>query len=129
MDEHVMREDFEKAYEELDEGDKAEFDSLAKELDKCDNGDDSSIIIEDKNLKRRIAQICLKLVEETPKQEIPIMETSYIITGYFVRYNYGDQLDGIMDIFSELELPVEHLSMDIFKLWDIALSRLKRYLR
>ncbi|MDP3882063.1 MAG: hypothetical protein Q8Q31_04280 [Nanoarchaeota archaeon] len=127
---HIRREDFEKAYEDLGDKNKKELSEIQKELALAvEKNEGSSKLIKDKAIKKRIARICLRLAEETPKQEISIMETSYIITGNFVYYNYDDPLDEIIDVFSELELPVEQLSWDIFKLWDVAISRLKRYLR
>ena len=81
-EEYKRKEDFEQAHEDLEEEDKKELEEIGNELEKYK--EKPNLPIEDKNLKKRIAKICSKLIEETPNDKSSIMETSYIITGNFV---------------------------------------------
>jgi len=128
MDEEYKRkEDFKQAYADLEEGDKKELDSIGKELEKI-RKENPNLPIKNKILKKRIAKFCLKLIEETPNNKTSIMETSYIITGGFIWNSYGDQLDEAVDIAGDLELPEQHVSGDVLKLWKKMKKKFKQYL-
>lgn len=127
-EEYKRKEDFEQAYEDLEEEDKKELGEIGKELEKYK--EKPNLPIEDKNLKKRIAKICSKLIEETPNDKTSIMETSYIITGSFVWKSYGDKLDEAMDIAGELELPEEHVtSGNVFDMWNKMKKIFQQYLK
>lgn len=127
---YKRKEDFEQAYEDLNEEDKKELKEIGKELERIKKSNkDLYLPIEDKTLKKRIVKICLKLIEETPKDKTSVMETSYLITGSFIWYNYGDKLDEVLDIAGELELPEEHVSEDVFKIWEKMKKKFKEYLK
>lgn len=113
-------------FEELNKEDKEELIYLQEKLKKHE---DINTYIEDKQLKKRIAEICLKLFLGTPKNREDIKEVSYIITGYFFKNNYGDKLDSAMELASELELPEGHLSGDIFEIWEKFQNILEEYLK
>lgn len=119
------KEDFKQAYEDLEESDKNELDLINKELEKIKKN--SNLPVTDKKLKKRIAKICLKLVEETPDDKTSIMETAYIITGNFVWATYGDKLDEVMDLAGELELPGQQVSENVKKLWLKMKKKLQLY--
>lgn len=121
------KEDFERAYEDLSKSDKKELKEIGEDLENF-RRQNPNIPIGDKNLKKRIVNLCLKLIEETPKNKIFIRETSYIITGNFVWFTYGDKLDEIMDIAGELELPEKYVSKDVFKLWEKMKKKLQKYI-
>jgi dsRNA-specific ribonuclease len=124
---YKRKEDFEQAYEDLDKEDKKELEEIGKELKKYK--EKPNLPIEDKNLKKRIAKICSKLIEETPNDKTSIMETSYIITGNFVWKTYGDKLDEAMDIAGELELPEEHVtSGNVLDMWNKMKKIFQQYL-
>lgn len=126
-EEYKRKEDFEQAYGDLEEEDKKELEEIGKELEKYDKN--QNVLIEDKNLKKRIARICLKLIEQTPHNKISIMETSYIIIGNFVWNTYGNKLDEAMDLAGELELPEEYVtSGSIFDLWNRMKEIFQQYL-
>lgn len=126
-EEYRRKEDFEQAYEDLEEEDKKELEEIGKELEKYK--EKPNLPIEDKNLKKRIAKICSKLIEETPNDKTSIMETSYIITGNFVWKTYGDKLDEAMDIAGELELPEEHVtSGNVLDMWNKMKKIFQQYL-
>lgn len=100
---------------------------IGKELEKYKQK--PNLPIGDKNLKRRIAKICLRLIEETSNNKTSIMKTSYIITGEFGGSNYEDKLDEIIDIASELELPEEHVtSGNVLDMWNKMKKIFKQYL-
>jgi len=116
--EYKREENFNQVYKDLEEKDKKEIKELVSQLEKIEKENkNEETIIKDKKLKNRIAKLCLKLIEETPKDKTSIMETSFIINGNFIYYKYGDKLDNAIDISGELELPEEHVSGDVFKLW------------
>ncbi len=122
---HKMGEDFKQAIEELNEEDMSVLEDISNIMNTIEDPEEP---IKDKGLKKRIAKICFKLTDQTPEEEIPIMKTSSIIAEYFAKFNYGDELDNAMSIASELELPQEYLSGDIFKLWEKMSRILKKYL-
>lgn len=127
MEEEYRRDvNFEQAYEDLGEEDKKELEEIGKELEKYK--ENLNFPIKDKNLKKRIAKICLKLIKEAPNDKTFIMEISYIITGSFIWYTYEDKLDEAMDIAGELELPEEHISGDIFQMWKNMKKKFQQYL-
>jgi len=128
MEEKYRRkENFEQAYEDLEDDDKKELEEIGKELEKYK--EKTNLPIEDKNLKRRLAKICSKLIEETPNDKTSIMETSYIITGNFIWKSYGDKLDEAMDIAGKLELPEEHVtSGNVFDMWNKMKKIFQQYL-
>lgn len=69
-EEYKRKENFEQAYEDLDKKNKKELDEIRKELKKIqDENRNPNLPIKDKVLKKRIAKICLKLIEETPKDK------------------------------------------------------------
>lgn len=101
----------------MEKEDKKELKEITKKLEKYKAK--SNLPIEDKNLKKRIAKVCSKLIEETPNDKTSIMETSYIITGNFVWSTYGNKLDEAMNIAGELELPEEHVSSgNVLDMWN-----------
>jgi len=73
---YKRKEDFEQAYENLEKKDKKELEAIEKELGKYK--EKPNLPIEDNNLKKRIAKICSKLIEETPSDKTSIMETSLL---------------------------------------------------
>src|SRR3989344_3825663 len=87
-----------------------------------------NIPVKNKKLKKRVAKICLKLIEETPSDKISMMEISYIITGKFIWFNYGDDLDEAIEIAGELELPEEQVSGDVLKMWGEMKEKFRRYI-
>ena len=131
MEEEYRRgENFEQAYEDLDKEDKKELDEIGKELRNIqDENKNPNLPINDKKLKKRIAKICSKLIEETPKDKTSIMETSYIITGSFIGSNYGDKLDEAVEIAGELELPEHHVSGDVLQMWEKMKKIFQQYLK
>ena len=118
------------AFDELAEEDKNKLNKLfseIKKIEKVENG--KPFPIEDNNIKKRIAGICLDIIEKTPKNKIAIMKTAYIITGFFIRFNYNDELGDIIEIAGGLELPEEHVSEDVFELWEKMKNMFKEYLK
>ncbi len=130
MEEKYRRkENFEQAYKNLDEEDKKELDEIDEKLKKIQYGNkNSNFPIKDKELKKRIAKICLKLIEETSNDKTSIMETSYIITRSFIWGNYGDKLDEAIDIAGELELPEYQVSGDVLQMWKEMKKKFQQYL-
>jgi F0F1-type ATP synthase alpha subunit len=127
--EYRRKENFEQAYEDLDEEDKKELTEIGKELKKIqDKNKNPNLSINDKELKKRIAKICSKLIEETPNDKTSIMETSYIITGSFIGCNYGDKLDEAIEIAGELELPEHHVTGDVLQMWEEMKKKFQQYL-
>src|SRR6056297_1876828 len=119
MEEEYKREgNFWQANEDLEEEDKKELEDIEKELEKVREKNKNQDIQKNKKLKKRIAKICSKLIEETPEDKIFIMETSYLITGTFIWCNFGDKLDEAIGIAGELELPEQHVSGDVLKMWE-----------
>lgn len=114
-EEYKRKEDFTKAFEDLEDEDKTELKEIGKILDEY--WGKPKIKVSDVKLKKRIAEICLKLINETPNDKTSIMETSYIITGYFAWCSYGDSLDSAVSIAGDLEIPEEHVNGDVLKMW------------
>lgn len=83
--------------------------------------------IKNKKLKKRVAKYFLKLINNTVSHEKFIQNTSFIIAG-FIQYNYGDDLDNVVSIAAELELPKHHVSGDIFKMFKRMKLKLNKYL-
>jgi hypothetical protein len=128
-EEYRRKEDFEQAYEDLDEEDKKELNEIGKELKKIqDKNPNPNLPIDNKELKKRIAKICSKLIEETPNDKTSIRETSYIIAGGFIGSNYGDRLDEAVEIAGELELPEHHVSGDVLQMWEKMKKIFQQYL-
>ena len=112
----------------LEEDDKQELDFLHKELNKIiDKDENNNIVVKDKKLKKKIAKFLLKLVDETGNHEKLIQETSYIIAG-FMQFIFNDDLDKVTDIAGELELPKEHVSGDVFKMFKRMRNIIDKYL-
>ena len=127
---YKRKENFEQAYANLDEEDKKDLKEIGRKLEKIQKKNkDPNLSIKNKSLKKKIAKICLKLIEETPKDKTSIMETSYIITGNFIWYNYGDKLDELIDTAGNLELPEGYVSGDVFKMWEKMRKNFKKYLQ
>jgi hypothetical protein len=120
-------EDLKEVFEELSEDVKRELDDLGEILKESVKGKDPNTEIKNKKIKDRIAKICLKLIEDTSKDERGIMETSYVITGYFIWYNLGDLTD-IIGEAGELELPAKHVHGDVFKRFDKMKKMFEKYL-
>lgn len=113
----------EKAYEDLSEEDRKELKEIGEELEKIQpETPDSPRKVNDECLKKRIAKVCLKLINETPKNIVDIAKTSHIITGQFIWYEFGNRLDEAVGIAGELEIP-QHASRNIFEMWE----EMKRY--
>ena len=128
MEEYRREENFEQAYKDLDEEDKNELGEVSGELAGIQKANkEPNIPVKNKKLKKRVAKICLKLIEETPSDKISMMEISYIITGKFIWFNYGDDLDEAIEIAGELELPEEHVSEDVLKMWGEMKEKFRRY--
>ena len=126
-EEYKRKEDFKQAYEDLEEKDKKELDAIGKELEKF-RKESPNLPIKNKILKKRIAKFCLKLIEETPNDKTSIMETSYIIAGGFIWNSYGGKLDEAVDTAGDLELPEQHVSGDVLKLWEKMKKKFRQYL-
>ena len=124
--EPIRKEDFKKALDELEESDKKEVKELETLLEKYSKK--PNIRVENKEIKERIARICLKLINETPNDKVSIMETSYIITGYYTWCTYGDDLDKVVSIAGELEIPEEHVHGNVLKMWKEMKTKLEKYL-
>lgn len=117
-------------WDELEETDKLEIQDITKSLDILEKSNkEKPFVIKDKKIKERIVKICLKLIEETPSGERGIRETSYAITNNFIWYRYGDKLDELFGLIGELELPKQHVSGDVNKLWNKVKIGLKNYLK
>jgi len=116
--------DLEKAYEELSKEDRVEFEEIQKALIELQDDLD---IIKEKEIKQRLAKLCLKLVNETPLDYVSIQETSYILTG-FIFYHFDDELDDIISNFGELELPKDLVDGDVFKRWEENKKLIENYL-
>ena len=106
------------ALENLKSEDKEELKQIYIELQTYLKSNENDFLVKDNNLKIRIARICLKLIQETPKNKKAITGTSYVITGEFIWYKYGDQLDKAVTLAAELELPEQHVSGDVIKMWE-----------
>lgn len=120
------KENFKKASDELEEENKKELKEIGKALEEY--WGKPSIPIKDEKLKKRIAKICLKLIDQTPNDKTCIMETSYIITGYFMPHRYGDELDDVVIIAGELEIPnISEQAVNIR--WKEMKSLLESYLQ
>ncbi len=105
------------ATQDLDEKDKKELEEIRKKLREIqDKNKNPNLPIKDKELKKRIAKICLKLIQKTPNDKTSIMKTSYIITGSFIWFNYGDKLNKAVEIAGELELPEHHVSGNVLQM-------------
>jgi len=127
--EENREENFEQAYEDLENEDKKELKQIGRALEIIQKANkDQNTSIKDKKLKKRIAEICLKLIEKTSYNKVSIMETSYIITGSFIWYNYGDKLDEAIDIAGELELPEQHVSGNVLKMWEDMKDKFREYI-
>ncbi len=128
-EEDIAEEDFEKAFKELEEEDQNELDKLRQKLQRIEKEvGDPNFPIDDVDLKKRIAKVCLKLVEETPKDKTSIMETAYIIAGHFIWSVYGDDLDSAIELAGELELPEKHVDGDVFERWRELRGKFEKYL-
>ena len=126
---YERKENFKQSYKNLNEEDKKELNEIEKELEKIqDENKNSNLPINDKELKKRIAKICLRLIEETSKDKTSIMKTSYIITGNFIWNNYGNELDEAIGIAGELELPERHISGKTFQMWEKMKNIFQQYL-
>jgi hypothetical protein len=99
-----------------------------KELEEILEVVDEKSLVDNANLKIRIATICLELMDETPNDAASIMKTSSIITHNFVWYTYGDRLDEVMDLAGELELSEGTVAGNIQEKWSKARQILKEYL-
>jgi hypothetical protein len=128
-EEDVAEEDFEKAFKDLEEEDQNELDALRQKLQKIEKEvGDPNFPIDDSDLKKRVAKVCLKLVEGTPKEKTSIMETANIITGHFIWSVYGDDLDSAIELAGELELPEKHVEGDVFEKWEELKEMFEKYI-
>jgi len=117
------------AFDKLDEDERRELDSLREALRGIKDVDDNNVqLVKDKELKKRVARCILRLVKRTGQHEELIQETSYVITGYFIGYRWGDDLGEVIGIAGELELPKEHVSGDIFEMFAEMKTMLERYI-
>jgi hypothetical protein len=107
------------SFSELSPEDKKEFEELQKIL-----ASDEQISRQE---KRRLAKFSLKLINQTPLDEIEIMKTSYILAS-FIFYKFNDKLDDAFDIASELEMPEEQVKGDVFELWYEMKKKFEKYL-
>ena len=129
MESYLTTPDFEKAYRNLEKEDKEELENLYEELDKAQNEQSSpNELISDKDLQKRVAKICLILMEKTANNKTAVMEISYILTGKFINFIFPGKLGEAIDIFGQLELPEEHVEGDVEELWFRAKNLLKKYL-
>jgi hypothetical protein len=90
--------------------------------------DNRNLPIHDGKLKKRIAKLCLKLIDETPNDKAAMMETCHIITGNFMWRHYDDELEDAIDLAGELELPEEHVSGDVMEKWAEMKEKFKAYI-
>jgi len=81
--------------------------------------------VKDSNLKIKIAEICLKLIERTKKEKKAMMETAYLITGAFIWYDFGDELNDAFEIAGKLEIPEENT----LELWSKMEKILRKYIQ
>lgn len=123
-------EDVLKAYETLDEEDKVSLVMIKSKLNEYTKESGGvGCEIDDSQLMKKIAKVCLSLIDKTPKDQLAIMDVAFIISDQFVYFNYTDQdLQEIIDLADELQLPQEQLSEDVFILWDKLKKSCKRYL-
>ena len=93
--------------EGLSVSDKVEFKHLRVELRKTS----TSVVVNDPNLKKRIAKFFQRLLDYSDKGEITIQDAALIIAG-FMEYDFGDDLDRVISIAGELELPQNQTADD-----------------
>jgi len=85
--------------------------------------EDSSNIIVNKNIKRRIAALCLELMQKSTLDKKSIFETAYNLSIF-----YGfDYLDELNDILGDIYFLASDFNPDINK-WKQIEKQLKRYL-
>tara|TARA_R110002111_G_scaffold177181_1_gene243200 strand:- start:5594 stop:5971 length:378 start_codon:yes stop_codon:yes gene_type:complete len=62
-----------------------------------------SNIIENKELKRELATVCLQVIDQAEKENIPIKATACLLGG-FPFYQYGDNFDHAFRLLHEIDM-------------------------
>jgi hypothetical protein len=79
-------------------------------------------------LEKDIALICLALIDETLEEEESLMKTSFVLANSFLNYSFDERLNKAVNLFGELQIPVEFQEGRIFDLWTRAKEYLIMYL-
>ncbi|MFB6246385.1 MAG: hypothetical protein ABEI74_02215, partial [Candidatus Pacearchaeota archaeon] len=78
--EQEIEQEIENAYEDLPEGHNAELKEINQELEKIyPETPESPRKVANGELKQKISEICLKLINETPENIVDIAKSSHII--------------------------------------------------
>lgn len=109
----------------LDEEEQEEFKLLLKELN--EETEEGASPVENKELKKRVAEFIFKIVDGIDEDEELIQKTCYIIAA-FLQFEFKDELDEIAITAGELELPPEHVSGDLLEMFDEMKKMLEAYL-
>jgi len=114
--------DFEKIIDNLSPKTKKEFDEVSSYLE---DNEGSSL---EESFENRVAQLLLTIMSETQYEENPIMRTSYLIANTFSRYSFDYRIRRALEVFNELQIPLEFQEGREFEMWDKAKEYLLKFL-
>lgn len=78
-------------------------------------------------LEKEVAQFCLELIQNSPKNEEYIQNMSSVIAN-FIDYDFDSILEGAFDIAGELASPKGNIQRDFFYKWEGMGKLFKEYL-
>ncbi len=83
--------------------------------------------IEDKTLKKRVAEMCLQIINDTP-QDVDLVLKRIPIIAEFVEYDFNDKLDTIFAQAVQLIPPEDTSSQNVLSTWNSMKALLEDYL-
>lgn len=105
---------------------KEEFEELKKMLILCSkNGEED---VTEKNIKRKLAYFCLKVIDNTSHHKKDIKDNSYFLAE-FIKFSFGDSLDHAFILAGELELDEAHTFGNTFENWKKLRNIFEDYLK
>lgn len=112
--------DFEKIIDNLSPETKEKFEELTAHLE------DGMAV--DEEFEKDFAGLLLNIMSETQFEEGPIMRTSYLLANTFKKYSFDYRIERAIEIFNQLQIPLEFQEGKEFELWDKARDFLLKYL-
>lgn len=91
-------------------------------------GGQDKILIDDEKIKKRIAEICYDIVQDTSLDRKRIMDRAYILST-FIEFDFNDPLDTVFEKMVSLVPPENHTPEQVFNIWREIEEILRNYLK
>ncbi len=122
--------DMNPAEEEKEDWDKEkvrELREIHSKLAKLSTEEGKYPLINEQDIKNRIARICLQIMKETPLEKKRMFDRLAVFSD-FISFEYGDELDNIFGKMAKLYPPGDEDMQNLYDIWEDIMIDFESYL-